>query len=166
MRKFKEVVERTEEVRKMLGLNKSQFSKKIGMKPQTYNNYIGQQGSKPNIELISGIVEKFNVNPLWLLRGEGAVTRPEGNEPQGAATSSLTPLQVRIAEIEESVRDLQERMPAPMPTAEATIRDAVNIVKRWFAADPDTTLRELRALLTDLGKSAGGSLRSKKTPRA
>ena len=164
MRKFKDVVERTEEVRKMLGLNKSQFSKRIGMKPQTYNNYIGQQGSKPNIELISGIVDKFNVSPLWLLRGEGAVTRAEGEEPQPASGNSLSPLQVRIAEIEDSVRSLEQRVPIGKPGPSATLRDAVSIVKKWYAVEPENTLKELRSLIADLGKGSNSPRLRKAQP--
>ncbi len=48
------------------------------MKPQTYNNYIGPQGTKPNIELVFGVIDRFNVNPDWLLTGSGDIflTRP------------------------------------------------------------------------------------------
>lgn len=64
-----QIIDRVEEVRKALGLNKSQFSARISMKPQTYNNFIGAQGSKPNVELLVGIVRVFDVNPFWLLIG-------------------------------------------------------------------------------------------------
>ena len=73
MRKFEDIIERIEYVRKYLNLNKSRYSSNIGMKPQTYNNFIGAQGSKPNIELIRGIVNRYGVNPTWLLNGEGEV---------------------------------------------------------------------------------------------
>ncbi len=76
--KFPEIIERIEYVRRYLSLNKSQFSERIGMKPQTYNNFIGQQASKPSIELIYGVVDRFSVNPYWLLTGTGEIflTRP------------------------------------------------------------------------------------------
>ena len=45
MAKFKEIISRVEEVRMKLGLNKTQFSSRIGMNPQTYNNFVGSQGS-------------------------------------------------------------------------------------------------------------------------
>ena len=73
----REIIGRVEIVRKQLRLNKSCFSETIGMKPQTYNNFIGQQGSKPNIELISGVVKEFNVNPLWLMFGSGQPWLPK-----------------------------------------------------------------------------------------
>ena len=72
-RKFSEIIERIEYVRRRLSLNKSRFSKGIGMMPQTYNNFIGAQGSKPSIELILGLVNVYHVNPYWLLNGTGEI---------------------------------------------------------------------------------------------
>ena len=71
--KFPEIIERVEQVRRYLSLNKTQFSRAIGMKPQTYNNFIGQQASKPSIDLIYGVVNELHVNPMWLLNGIGAI---------------------------------------------------------------------------------------------
>ena len=71
--KFPEIIERIEYVRGHLSMNKSRFSGGIGMKPQTYNNFIGVQGSKPNIELILGMLNVYHVNPYWLLNGTGEV---------------------------------------------------------------------------------------------
>ncbi len=72
-RKFPEIIERVETVRRRLSMNKSRFSKGIGMKPQSYNNFIGPQGSKPSIELILGLVNVYHVNSTWLLNGIGDV---------------------------------------------------------------------------------------------
>ena len=73
----REIIERVEDVRQQLRLNKSRFSETIGMKPQTYNNFIGAQGSKPNIELIAGVVREFSVNPPWLMFGMGEIFLPK-----------------------------------------------------------------------------------------
>ncbi|MCZ6627462.1 MAG: helix-turn-helix transcriptional regulator [SAR324 cluster bacterium] len=77
---YKDIVERAESVRKLLSMNKSRFSRRIGMKPQSYNNFTGAQGSKPNLELIYGLVNEYKVNPRWLLNGVGEMfyaTPPE-----------------------------------------------------------------------------------------
>ena len=71
--RYSEIIERVEYVRGRLSMNKSRFCKGIGMKPQSYNNIIGPQGSKPNIELILGMVNVYHVNPYWLLDGIGDV---------------------------------------------------------------------------------------------
>lgn len=71
MNRFQDIIGRVEEIREDLKLNKSKFSNAIGMKPQTYNNFVGLQGSKPNVDLIKGVVNAFNVNPMWMLNGIG-----------------------------------------------------------------------------------------------
>ena len=76
--KFREVIDRIEDRRKLLGLNKSKFAGAIGMKPQTYNNFIGAQGSKPNIELILGAIVKHGMDPMYLLTGK---TGENGSAP-------------------------------------------------------------------------------------
>jgi len=67
----KAIIERAEDVRYALRLNKSQFAGGFGMKSQTYNNFIGAQGSKPNVELVRGLIAQYGVNPIWLLFGDG-----------------------------------------------------------------------------------------------
>ena len=84
--KYPEIVERIEYVRKRLELNKSRFSQSFGMKPQTYNNFIGPQATKPNIELIYGVVDRFNVNPDWLLTGSGEIFLYDSQYPQFSPT--------------------------------------------------------------------------------
>ncbi len=70
-RRFSEIIERIEQVRAYLGLNRSKFCRSIGMSPQTYNNFIGAQGTKPNIQLLHGVVTRFGVDPMWLFTGRG-----------------------------------------------------------------------------------------------
>ena len=73
--KFREIIDRIEQRRIDLGLNKSKFVKAFGMKPQSYNNFIGAQGSKPNIELILGVVNEYGMDPMYLLNGENGKAR-------------------------------------------------------------------------------------------
>ena len=77
--KFSEIIERVEYVRRRLSLNRSRFSARIDMKPQTYNNFIGAQGSKPSIELLLGMLNVYHVNPYWLLDGIGDVFLDSGD---------------------------------------------------------------------------------------
>jgi DNA-binding transcriptional regulator YiaG len=66
-----EITERIEAARLALGLTKSAFCRAFGMKPQTYNNFTGVQGSKPNAALLLGVVTAYDVDARWLLTGEG-----------------------------------------------------------------------------------------------
>ena len=63
------IVERAEAFRQSLGMNKSRFAAKVGLLPQTYNNFTGAQGSKPNVSLIVGCI-KLGADPRWLPLGE------------------------------------------------------------------------------------------------
>ena len=68
---FERILARVEQVRETLDLNKSKFCRGFDMKPQTYNNFLGKQGSKPNIPLILGVSKAYGINPAWLLFGGG-----------------------------------------------------------------------------------------------
>ena len=103
--KLEAIVERCEEVRGVLGLSKSAFAKDFAMKPQTYNNFIGAQGSKPNAELIMGVVEAHGVDAHWLLFGTGAMWR-DGHAPLPTTERART-LQEAIANLERRVQRLE-----------------------------------------------------------
>lgn len=68
---MKDVLDRVEQVRLTLALNKSRFAKGFGMHPQTYNNFHGKQASRPSIELIMGVCKEYRAKFEWLLTGEG-----------------------------------------------------------------------------------------------
>lgn len=169
MRKFGDIIERIEYVRNYLGLNKSRFSGEIGMKPQTYNNFIGAQGSKPNIELVYGIVNRFQVNPHWLLNGGGEMFV----EGPGAGGGGGDPTGSRVRESDESVgdpgrtaaaRELQEQLKTLEPVIKETerrIREVersqvplmdglIRIFSRYIAVDPVGATREIKGLVSRL----------------
>ncbi len=89
MRRYEDIVERVEIIRNHTGLNKAQFAAAIGLKPQTYNNFVGAQGSKPSIDLIHGVVRQFQVDPMWLLVGRGPMYRTE-RAPDGVGGNPTT----------------------------------------------------------------------------
>jgi len=118
LRKFPEIIERIEYIRTHLGLNKSRFSAEIGMKPQTYNNFIGSQGSKPNVELIYGIVTRFGVNPIWLFTGAGAMfldnrggPGPAGARPPGVDLAGIGTADASSRMVEDLRRELVKLEP-------------------------------------------------------
>lgn len=52
--------------------NKAKFANAIGMPPTSVSNYIGKQrASKPSVDMLEKIVKSLNVNPKWLITGEG-----------------------------------------------------------------------------------------------
>lgn len=163
MRKFGEIIERIEYVRNYLGLNKSRFSAEIGMKPQTYNNFIGAQGSKPNVELIYGIVTRFEVNPHWLLGGSGEMFS-EGQSPlprgtgervrEGAAgqakSQAVRELQEQLKGLEPVIKETEKRIRA-VETSQVPLMDAlIRVFGRYIEVDPVGATREIKELVARL----------------
>lgn len=145
------------------------------MKPQTYNNFIGSQGSKPNVELIHGIVNVFGVNPLWLLNGTGPMFLGDPGRPLDAARGEPAAQQGReaaaqvresperfgadtqaanIAEIKEEIRTLEPvlvRVEDQIRQMENVQMPAVDrllaLLKRYFELDPASALEEFKSTL-------------------
>lgn len=181
-KKFGDIIERIEYLRNLLNLNKSRFSAEIGMKPQTYNNFIGAQGSKPNVELIFGIVNRFGVNPMWLLNGAGPVFSDEsksaeflGRSPAYRAETSGAFAAVHEeragfrAPSAEELNALKSEVRAMEPVlsqAESQLRQveharlnvldrAIALLRRYYEVDPAKTVGEMRALLQRVGEQLG-----------
>ncbi len=167
MRKFGDIIERIEYVRKYLNLNKSRFSSDIGMKPQTYNNFIGAQGSKPNIELIHGIVNRYGVNPIWLLNGTGDVFTEEGRlanaaggggllqTAEGGALSrefseSLNDLQLQIKTLDPVISQAEKRIKELESSQQPLIEGLTKILEKYLGIDPVGANREIKLLIQKL----------------
>lgn len=71
------VVDRIESLRTSLKLKKRAFCEQIGFSEKTYGQMTGPRKSRPNLELISVITEKFGVSPAWLLMGAGPMYQGE-----------------------------------------------------------------------------------------
>ena len=142
------------------------------MIPQTYNNFVGTQGSKPSIELVHGVGSRFNVNLTWLLYGKGAVFLDQENAlselPTGirrrssgvaeAGTEFFSQRQAEglselrgnldalgpvIQEMKEGLRQVESRQ---FPLLEGL----TNILRRFFEIDPAAATREVDEFLQKL----------------
>ena len=186
LKKYSEIIERIEFLRDYLGLNKSRFSAEIGMKPQTYNNFIGSQGSKPNIELISGIINKFNVSPHWLLNGVGSIfdeekssaprdsktTRPvlvkEGDsiKGRGFTQEEWKSFQSDIKSLEPSLLTLEGHFKSLERKSVPVQEQILNLLRRYYELDPLSAIAEMKETLerieTRLSESAKNNKEKKK----
>ena len=163
-----DIIQRIEYIRNYLGLNKSRFSTEIGLKPQTYNNFIGAQASKPSVELILGIVNRFGVSPAWLLNGSGAVFQERTADQEGAfglgagqVAEGIRPigwgaapvdagLNQQLARLAETVKSLERRLMAVESPQQAIVREIAESASRLVEVDAEgaeSELRELRARL-------------------
>ena len=164
LRKFPEIIERIEYVRTHLGLNKSRFSAEIGMKPQTYNNFIGSQGSKPNVELIYGIVTRFGVNPIWLFTGSGAmfmdtrggpgpiasrvqVSDATGSGSVDAASRLVEDLRQELMAIEPLLRKVEGEIKKIEGAHGPLLDRVVTVMKRYLELAPAQAVEEIRQML-------------------
>lgn len=163
MRKFSDIIERVEQLRTHLGLNKSRFSSEIGMKPQTYNNFIGSQGSKPNVELLYGIVTRFSVNPLWVFTGQGpmflegrggyaGVRHGAGSmhiaetagAPRGTEAAALSQ---ELAAIEPLLRKVEDQIKRLESGQSPLLERIYTVMKRYIELYPAEAAEELNAML-------------------
>lgn len=84
---FKEELEtfgqRLKKVRQILGMNQKVFAQHVSLTPQVMGSY--EKGtSKPGFELFYNALRQFDVNPIYLLTGEGDMltTGPAGQAGQ------------------------------------------------------------------------------------
>lgn len=177
-KKFADIIERIEYLRNLLNLNKSRFSADIGMKPQTYNNFIGAQGSKPNVELIYGIVNRFGANPMWLLNGSGPIFLDEGKSAEYMERGGYRTGLPRLAAVNEdtvafatppspqaleAVRTELRAMAPVMQKAETQLRQledsrqsvldrGLALLRRYYDVDPVATIGTMREVLEQVEK--------------
>jgi transcriptional regulator with XRE-family HTH domain len=178
-KRSEEIIQRIEYIRNYLGLNKSRFSTEIGLKPQTYNNFIGAQASKPSVELILGIVNRFGVSPTWLLNGGGPVFQERTAEQESRFGPSGEPVPARswasqvadpvrpggwsgaavdagmnrqLARLEETIQSLERRLIAVEAPQHAVVREIAELAGRLVELDAAGAESELQALRVRLDR--------------
>ncbi|MCH7476827.1 MAG: helix-turn-helix transcriptional regulator [SAR324 cluster bacterium] len=171
MAKFKEIISRVEEVRMKLGLNKSQFSSRIGMKPQTYNNFVGSQGSKPNIELIHGIIREFKIAPAWLLLGTGeqfssaapeAIYSPlqsaqmpsEGGTRGDNKAEGLSALRKELDLMLSGTRTRTTLRLSSSSHPHPQVEHAIQVITHFFLVSPEATAGRVMDMLAEFSQLA------------
>lgn len=167
LRKFSDIIERVEQVRAHLGLNKSRFSAEIGMKPQTYNNFIGSQGSKPNVELLHGVVTRFGANPLWIFNGQGPMFL-EGRggyggrhgaslhaADVGARVGDMAHLSQELSVIEPLLRKVEDQIKRLEGGQFPLLERVYSVMKRYIDLHPAEAAEELKALLERMEQRIG-----------
>lgn len=166
MERFGDIVARVEQVRTALRLSRARFAREIGLRPQTYNNFVGAQGSRPSVALIRGIVAHLNVDANWLLTGKGEPFAEPGDRLRQIQPS--TNLQLEVAsdekgrragrieakEIELAVaglRELSDRVDAELKELQceecSAIQRSIHALTVAFASNPEGTSSGVRDML-------------------
>ncbi|CAG5068522.1 hypothetical protein DYBT9623_01253 [Dyadobacter sp. CECT 9623] len=103
---------RVVKLRTLLQLSETQFAKRIGMAQATYHRF--EKGTASlNADAIGEIIRIFNVDPFWLLFGEG------GSEPIFSTTKEMSnhitiskdefiELQRKALRQEDRIRELEQ----------------------------------------------------------
>lgn len=79
--------------------NTSEFSRIVGLNETTIRNYITGKSS-PKHEMLAKITITFNVNPGWILLGEGEMLR---DAPPKSEPTTIELLQTKIQSLEKEV---------------------------------------------------------------
>jgi transcriptional regulator with XRE-family HTH domain len=77
------------------GLKDSEFGKALGLARQTISNYTTGK-SEPNWSILNAIIEKYDINPIWLMTGQGNM-RGRGILAQGLPAQGLPPEELNTA---------------------------------------------------------------------
>ena len=83
------LIEILEEYRGAKRLKKAEFSRMIGVRPQTYEGWI-ENGRPPTPRIYATMVKVFpDVNLYWLLTGEGEMMRGVGVEESPSGSQNM-----------------------------------------------------------------------------
>jgi len=96
-----------------LGLNKSSFSKEIGIDNNVTIGRIVNEDRSPSFEVLNKILNRFpNINAGWLLTGEGNMLRdaPAESPPASVPDTPGPPCAELLAEARAEVARLHERL--------------------------------------------------------
>lgn len=101
-------------VNERFGGNKAAFAKAIGLSPTGLSNYLSKQRrSKPNVEMITNIITKVGVDPMWLLTGQETPhneIHTEGDNSPAAINGNInvgevTNLREKVAMLEQLLEE-------------------------------------------------------------
>ncbi|MDI7165923.1 helix-turn-helix domain-containing protein [Leptospira santarosai] len=102
------------------GLNQSDFAESIGLKPSSFSDLLYGRAKNPSVETVSNLIKTYNVNPLWLMTGEG----PEKNPRH--APSPLSEEKIR----EMDLHDRRVRKMTTTPGATEMLDDYLTLDER------------------------------------
>lgn len=104
-----DLIDRLEQVIRWSGLSQRAFGLRIGFSYASINNYILRKRTTVDAELITSIIKTFgDINPNWLLTGEGEMLRdvPGVIREDGVAYQPYAPPPDEFREMIEYQRDI------------------------------------------------------------
>jgi hypothetical protein len=86
--------------------NKAAFSRQIGVAATVIENVVGTRKGKPSYDVIEKICANANINPVWLLTGEGEMLR----ENNVSESSELVSYKELYEKAKEEIYQLHEQI--------------------------------------------------------
>lgn len=104
-----------------LRYNQRQFALAIGVSPQAINNVIAERTKTPSSDLLNGIAKAFpQVNPTWILTGEGNMLRNTTVEAAPPVQPQPVPVEVpNVNPILEELRLMRQELGRAMRIIES-----------------------------------------------
>ena len=85
------------------GLNKTTFSKALGLSNNVTIGRIIKEKRNPSYETIERIVKVFNINANWLILGDGDMSRNENEKRIISIEKSLNSLSQKIEKLQKDI---------------------------------------------------------------
>lgn len=98
---------RLEKIRGILGLNKTAFADAMGITNRYYYNILNEKSSNSlRLEHLESLLIKYQVNPAWVLTGEGEMFLRTGEGTTQWIAGHIIPEVPATAEIDQDTLDL------------------------------------------------------------
>lgn len=101
--------DRIREIIEKLGLKNSELGKVIGMNPQAFSNFLQGRTKDLSSSAINELKLKFNVDPLWLLTGEGEMFLSRREVVRDSRTNDAFEFARKVIQ-NQNVRPIVERL--------------------------------------------------------
>jgi len=115
------IKQRLEQMMWELRYNQRQFAKAIGVTPSAINNLVVGKTKTPSSDLLNGIAKAFpQVNPTWILTGEGNMLRNTTVEAAPPVQPQPVPVEVpNVNPILEELRLMRQELGRAMRIIES-----------------------------------------------
>lgn len=141
--------DRLEQIRGRLGLNKTEFADAMGVSNRYYYNILSGAGSgNLRLEHLESLLQRFKVNPAWVLTGEGEMFLEIQDNTTEWISGSIVPDIPITAKIDEEllsylVNKVAAASGAPMVRDDLGYSLLIRFGRYYIHRSPDATLDNL-----------------------
>lgn len=111
-------------IKDLYGNNKRAFANAVGISPTVVENVVGTRRGKPSYEVLEKILSNANINPTWLLKGEGVMVKLDTGSSTPSESESET------VTVSREAWDIIKRQAESLERKDAQISDLISILKK------------------------------------